>query len=166
MEVVGARLGLRRHHGRHGLAELGVEVLRCDLRLGDRVQRRIHDDDAQDRILIVCAVQLESGAAESLAINLDLLAGLRILIGGVAPAQLLCTRKKQLQAGKVAPGDRQIRNRLLVKYRGHVRAIGLQLRNGIGIDVDRLARAAGLHASRRPSVKYRPVPADGWSRIP
>ena len=145
MEVVGARLGLRRHHGRYSLAELSVEVLRCDLRLSDRVERRIHNDDAQNRILIVRAVQFERGATESLAIDLNLLARLRVLVGCVAPAQLLCARKEQLQAGKVAPGDRQIRNCLLVECGGHVRAIRLQLRNGIGVDVHRLARAAGLH---------------------
>ena len=88
VEVVGAGTGLRRHHGGNGLAQLGVEVLGGDLGLRHRIHGGIDDDDSQDRVLVVGAVQLEGGSAEGLAVDLNLLRSLRILIGRVGPAQL------------------------------------------------------------------------------
>ena len=86
MNVVAAGLGLRGDHAGHGLTELGVVVLQRYFCFSDRIEVRIHHDDAQNRILIVGSVKLEPGAAEVLALGEDLLAALRILRGSVAPA--------------------------------------------------------------------------------
>ena len=85
------------HDSRHSLAELGIVVLGCDLGFFDRIQARIHDDDPENRILVVGAIQVVTGAAEVLAVHKDLLAALRILGGRVAPSsEDLSTRGEQL----------------------------------------------------------------------
>ena len=65
VNVIAARLGLRGHDTGDGLAELRIVILQCDLGFGDGVEIRIDDDDAEDGILIVGAVEFEGGAAES-----------------------------------------------------------------------------------------------------
>jgi len=89
VEAVGSRLGLRRHDRGDSLAQLRVKILGGDLGFGNSVERRVDDDDAEDRVLIVRSIQHEGDATERLAVDLDLLAGLRIFIRRVAPAQLL-----------------------------------------------------------------------------
>ena len=59
-----ARLGLHRDDAGGRLAELGVVVLRGDLRLADRLEVRVDDDDAEDRVAVLGAVELVAGAAE------------------------------------------------------------------------------------------------------
>ena len=86
MQIVAARLGLHRDHPGHCFAELGVVILQCDLGLSDRFKVRIHHDNSQDRILIICPVQFEGRTAEMLAVHKYLLAALRILCRGVAPS--------------------------------------------------------------------------------
>ena len=89
---VAARLGLHRHHAGGRLAELGVVVLRGDLRLADRLERRVDDDDAEDRIAVLGAVELIAGAAEMLAVDHRLRRALRVLARRVLPLQLLRAR--------------------------------------------------------------------------
>ena len=86
MEGVAARLGLRRHDSTQRLAELGVVILSCDFRFCHRVQTRVDDDDPQNRILIVGAVQFITSTAEMLAIHEDLLAALGIFRSSVTPS--------------------------------------------------------------------------------
>ena len=72
MEAVGSRTGLRSDDGRDSLAELGIEVLRGDLGLGHCIRRRVDNNDSENRVLVVGAVQLEGRSTERLAVNLDL----------------------------------------------------------------------------------------------
>ena len=89
MEFVAARFGLGGQDSSDGLAEFGVVVLSRHLRLSHRIQARVDDDDAQDGVLIVRAIQFVSGAAEVLAVDENLLTALRIFRGRVAPADEL-----------------------------------------------------------------------------
>ena len=92
-----------------GLAEFGVVVLKGDLGFLNGVEVRVHDDDSQNGILVVGAIQLEGGAAEVLAVNEDLLRALRILGRGVAPADdLLRAGREELEVGEVAVENRKI----------------------------------------------------------
>ena len=133
VERVRTRLGLHGHNGRNSLAQLGVKVLRGDLRFGNRIQRRIHNDDAQNRILVVGAVQLVSDAAEGLTVNLNLTRCLRIFVSSVGPAQQLCARQQKLQVGEVLSLNRKIVHLLRIEHRRYVSAVGLQFRLLVGI---------------------------------
>ena len=128
MEVVGAGTGLGGNYRGNSLAQLGVEVLRGDLGFSDRVHGGVDDDDAQNRILVIGAVQLEGGSAEGLAVHLNLLGALRVFIGRVGPAQKLGARQQELQVGEVLIAHGQAGNLLLVEDRRNVGAVGLQLR--------------------------------------
>src|SRR5712691_11104501 len=86
VEFVAPGLGLSSHDASQGFAELSVVVLGCDFGLGHRIQTGVHNNDTENRILVIGAVQLVSRATEVLAVHEDLLAALRILRGGVAPA--------------------------------------------------------------------------------
>ncbi len=130
MKLVRARLGLHRDNTCDSLAELGVIVLQCDLRLLDGVEIRIHHDDPQNRVLVVCPVQLEGGAAEVLAIHENLLAALRIFRGGVAPSdKLLRPWGEQLEAGEIAVKDRKIFDIFFVELNRNILPVCLKLRN-------------------------------------
>ena len=106
--LVRARLGLHGDDARGGLAELGVVVLRGDLGLADRLQRRVDDDDAQDGVAVLGAVQLVAGAAEVLAVDHGLGGALRVLAGRVVPAEPLGARRQQDELGEVAVEDGQL----------------------------------------------------------
>src|SRR5260370_33801461 len=109
MTLVRAGLGLHSDNTCDSLAELGVIVLQCDLRLLDGVEVRIHHDDPKNRVLVVCPVQLEGRAAEVLAIHENLLAALRIFRRSVAPSdKLLRPWVKRLKAGAMPVEDRKI----------------------------------------------------------
>ena len=90
MELVRAGLGLHSDNARGGLAGFRVVILKSDLRFGDGVEVRIHDDDAKDGILVIGAVQLKVGAREVLSIHLDLPAALRIFGGSVVEPGSFC----------------------------------------------------------------------------
>ena len=70
VELLRARLGLHGDDAGGRLAELGVVVLRGDLGLADRLEGGIDDDDAEDRVAVLGAVELIAGAAEVLAVDL------------------------------------------------------------------------------------------------
>ena len=72
VKFVGARLGLGSHDGPDGLAEFGVVVLRSNLHFVNGIEVRIDDDDAEDGILVIGAVQFEAGSCEMLTIRQDL----------------------------------------------------------------------------------------------
>ncbi len=77
-------------------------------------------------ILIVGAVELVGDAGEGLAVDHDLLGALRVLIGGVVPAEFLGAGQQQLQIGEVAVGNRQIDDLLGVEDGGDIGAIDLE----------------------------------------
>src|SRR5580698_68291 len=108
VEGVGPGFRLRRDNGRNRFAEFRVEILRCNLCFRNCIQCWIDDDDSEDRILVVSAIQLIGNATERLSVNLDLLAALRILISGVRPGQLLCARQQQLETGEISVCERQV----------------------------------------------------------
>src|ERR1700722_5479464 len=72
VEGIGARFSLDSLYRGDGLAKLRVEVLGGDLGLRHRLVVGINDDDAENGILIVGAVQRIVHAAEGLTIDLNL----------------------------------------------------------------------------------------------
>src|SRR5262249_16226469 len=111
MKAIAPGLGLRGHDTGNGTAEFRIVVLGGDFRLCNRLQSWIDDDNAKNRILIVCSVQLVSGAAEVLSVNKDLLARLGVLSGRVGKThQSLGTRSLEQELGKIAVENRQLGN--------------------------------------------------------
>jgi len=128
VQRIGARLGLHRDHPCRGLAELGVVVLRGDLRFPDRLQGGIDDDDPEDRVAILGAVELVRGSAEMLAVHHRLRRPLRVLAGRMLPAQLLSARRQQDELGEVAVEDGEVGQLARVERGRDVGAIGTQQR--------------------------------------
>ena len=83
VNLVAARLGLNCDQPGDRFSELSVKIRSGDFGFGHRVQVRIDYDNAEDWILIVGAIQLESGSAKMLAIDEDLAAALRVLGRGM-----------------------------------------------------------------------------------
>src|SRR5262249_49500343 len=69
VEAIATGLGLRGYDAGNGAAKFRIVVLGGDFRLGDRFQCGIDDDDAKNRILIVCSIQLVGSAAEVLSVH-------------------------------------------------------------------------------------------------
>ena len=132
MEFVGARLGFDLQHGATGLRVLGVVVAGCVLELGDRIDGRIHHDNAQNRVVVVGAIDHEVVGAESLAVGVDLDTLLRVLTGGMLPRHLLCTRHEQLQGRKIPVQCRQVADLCGDQTGAHLRAIRDQRRRRAG----------------------------------
>ena len=128
VELVGPRLGLHRDHAGDGLPELGVVVLRRDLGLPNRVEVRVDDDDAENRVPILRAVELVAGPAEMLTVHHRLHRALRVLACGMLPLELLRARRQQDELGEIAVDDRQVRQLPPVERGRHVRAVGLEQR--------------------------------------
>src|ERR1700734_1579250 len=109
VQIVAARLSLYRHRSGNGLAELGVIIAQRYFGFLNGIQIRIYNNNSQNRILIVSAIQFECGAAEMLAIHKDLLAALRIFRRGMAPShQLLSAGRKQFERCKVPVKDGRV----------------------------------------------------------
>ncbi len=136
------------------LAEFRVVVLGRDFGFRHRVQTRVDDDDPQNRILIVSAVQFISGTAEVLSVYEDLFAALRILRGCVAPAQDLGSRRKQFQALEVSVEYWKFRQLFSAKLDRDIGAVGFELRRFAG-DFYRLRGPADLKLAvdARPGVR-------------
>ena len=56
VDLVGARFGLRRHDRADGFTKFRVVILVDYFRFADGLEIRIDNDDAKNRILIVCAI--------------------------------------------------------------------------------------------------------------
>ena len=119
-------LGLYGHNAGGRLSELRTVVLRRNLGFADRFEIRVDDDDPEDRIAVLRAVELVPGAAEVLAVDLDLGRSLRVLARRVLPLQLLRTGSQKDELREVAVEDGQLRNLPLRKARGHVGAVRLE----------------------------------------
>jgi hypothetical protein len=113
--VVGSGAGLCGDDRGDSLAEFGVEVLGGDLGFGHRIHCGVNDDDSEDGILVVSAVEFEGGPAECLAVDLNLLGTLRVFVGSVGPAKKLGAGKQELKVGEVLVAYGQAGNLLLVK---------------------------------------------------
>ena len=139
---VGAGLGLRADDAGGG-AELGVVVGGRDLRLGDRLERRVDDDQPEQRIVIVGAVEQVRRPGEALAVD-DLAVGpLRILARCRLRRRRLHPRRQQLEGREAPVQDRQARHCLFRERGRHVAALGLQ-QGSAGAHLDRLAQLAEL----------------------
>jgi len=144
MELVAARTGVGTHDSRHRLAELGIVVLGCDLGFFDCIETGIHNDDSEDRILVVGAIQVVAGAAEVLAVHENLLAALGIFRGRVAPSsEDLGSRRKQLQGLEITIVEGQFLQLLSGKLDRHIGAVRLELRS-LCRDFDLLAGRTDL----------------------
>src|ERR1019366_5607456 len=152
VDVVAARLGLHGDVSGDRLAHFSVVLLECDLGFRYSVKIRIDDNDAQNRVLVVGAVQLEVGSAEVLAVDEKLLAALRVFRRRVAPSgQFLRARRHQLKLSEIAVQGWHVLDVSLVVLDGNVRLVGLQLRRFAGY-FHGLARRAdhelAIHALR------------------
>ena len=145
MEVVRARLGLHRDDAGRRLPELRIVVLRRDLRFADRLEVRVDDDDPENRVAVLRAIELIAGAAEALAVHHRLRGTLRVLRRGVLPAELLRARREQDELREVPVEHRRFGQLPLVEGRRHVGAVSLEQRRSAG-DLD------GLGELRRSRV--------------
>ena len=82
MHLIGAGLRLRADHSGAGDTEFGVVVGGRDLGLGHRFERRIDDDPAEHRVMIVRAVQQVRSAREALPVYQHAVGALRVLSRG------------------------------------------------------------------------------------
>ena len=120
---------MRRNQSGDRLALFRIVKLRTDGGLSDRVEVGVDDNDPENWILVVGAIQLKARAAEVLSVYENLQASLRILGCGVAPpGQLLRARGQQLKRGKVTLVHREVLNEAIVKGGADIGAVGLQLR--------------------------------------
>src|ERR1700691_5239783 len=142
VEGIGARFGLHRLHRGDSLPELSVKILGGDLGFRHGLVVWIDDNDAENGILIVRAVQGIVHAAERLAINLNLLGTLWVLVGRVGPTKLHRTRQQQLQIGKVMVRDGQCFEVLRRVGDRHISPVRLELRHRISVDGDHFAGGA------------------------
>ena len=108
--------------------ELCVEIRRGDLGFGHRVEVGVDDDNAQDGILIISAIQLEPGSTEMLAIDEYLAAALRVLRRGMRPSKFLGAWGQKLEVREIAVQDGQVLDKFGIELNGDVRAISLELR--------------------------------------
>src|SRR4029077_3463665 len=77
VQFVAAGLDLNGDFAGDGLADFRVEVLVSNLGFLNGIEVRIHNDNAENRILVVSAVERERRTTEVLAIDHNLLAALR-----------------------------------------------------------------------------------------
>ena len=107
MKIVATRLSLHSNNASHSFAKLSVVVLQRKLRFSNRVDVGVHNDDAENGILVISSVQLVSRATEVLPVYKYLLASLRVFVSGVVPADhFLCAWRGQLQTGEIAIQER------------------------------------------------------------
>src|SRR3989441_442879 len=85
---VGARFGFDLNDRAAGLRVLGVVVAGGVLEFAHRIDGRVDNDDAEDRIVVVGAVNHEVRGAEVLPVVIDLNAALRIFAGGMLAEDL------------------------------------------------------------------------------
>src|ERR1044072_1635207 len=126
MKFVSAMFVLHRHDSGDCLSELGIIILRRDLGFADRLEVRIDDDDAKNRIAGFCAVELIASPAEGVAADHDLRRALRVFAGRVLPLKLLRARRKQDELCEIPVEYGQIGDLLLLDGRGHVCPVGLE----------------------------------------
>ena len=110
MQGVGARLCFRLHHRPARLRIFGIVVARRIFEFGNRVDGWIHDDNTQNRVIIVGAIDHEVLGAEALAVDVDLHALLGVLAGSMLPRHLLRTRHQQFEGGEIAVERGQVAN--------------------------------------------------------
>ena len=114
-QLVPAGLGLHRHDAGGRLPELRVVVLRGDLRFPIDSSVGIDDDDAQDGIAVLRAVELVTRAAEVLAVDHRLGGALRVFARRVLPLKLLRARRQQDELREVAIEHRQVGDLLRIE---------------------------------------------------
>src|SRR2546423_1621170 len=126
MQRIAARLRGYDHQAGRGTAKLGVVVLAAQASFCNRIERRIDDDDAEDRVLVVGSVQLETGTGKVLSVYLNLQTALRVLARRMVPTQTLGARGKQFISLEIAIEGRQVFQLVRREIGGHFGAVGLQ----------------------------------------
>ena len=142
VEHVRARLRLRADHP-CGRPELGVVVGGRDLRLGDRLEGRVHDDEAEQGIVVVGPVEQMRRSGEALPVHDLAIRPLGILARRRLRRRRLNARSQQLERGEAAVQDGQARDRLLAERRRDIAALGLQ-QGSPGAHFDGLAHLTDL----------------------
>ena len=132
VQSVRARLRLYGNDAGSRLSELRVVILRRDLRFLNRIEIRVDDDDAENRIAVLGAVELVTGAAEVLPVHHRLRRALRVLARRVLPLKLLGAGRQQDEFREVAIEDGQIVDLLRFEGRRDIGAIGLEQRAETG----------------------------------
>src|SRR6266576_851976 len=89
VNFVAAGLGLGGNDARNCFTEFRSVVLQGDFRFGHGVEIWIHNENAQNRILIIDTVKFKGSSAKVLPLREDLLATLWILCSSVAPSSQL-----------------------------------------------------------------------------
>src|SRR5581483_7645940 len=87
MKLICAGLSRVSHHTGGRVAVFGVVVLIGLLDFIDGIESRIHNNDAENRVLVDGSIEVVTGAIEELTINDSLNAALGIFIGGVLPSE-------------------------------------------------------------------------------
>jgi hypothetical protein len=126
VEFVRAGLGLDRDQGRRGLAELGVVVLGRELRLRDGLQRRVHHDEAEDRVAVVDPVELVADVGEALPVHQREVRALRVLRDVLLPLHGLGAGGEEDELGEVAVQHRQLGHLLALEGGGDVGPVRLE----------------------------------------
>src|SRR5690348_12422383 len=132
VDLIAARLGGSIQDSGTHVAEFRIVILCRNLLLRQRIDVGIDDDDAQYGILIFRSIQLIAGAAEMLAIHLDLGAALRIFTRCVSKADLGGAWREQFQGLRVAAQAWQVHQLLGSERSLHVGPVRLQRGSGSG----------------------------------
>ena len=166
MEFVAAGLDLNGDVTGDGLTDFRVEVLVSNFGFLNGIEVRIHDDNSENGILVIGAVELKGRAAEVLAVDHNLLPALRVFRSGVAPTdELLRAGREQLEIREVAIQNRKIFDILFIEADCDVRAVGFDLRD-FSTDFHGLGNCAQLQLRRQHGLTYQQIRQHPWPRNP
>src|SRR5205823_3153912 len=90
------------------LSKFGIVILMDDLRFVDGIKVRIDDDDPENWILVIRAVQFERRPGKVLPVRFNLLRTLGVFAGGVPPVKTLRSGREQLQGREVSIVDGKV----------------------------------------------------------
>lgn len=102
MERIATRLGGRADYCSGSLPKLRVEARGHNLGLSDRIKSRVDDDDTEERITVVSAIENVRSSPEMLPVYGDLNTALRVLARGMLPIETLRPSRGESQLSEVA----------------------------------------------------------------
>jgi hypothetical protein len=147
MDLIRAGLGLRAHHARACHAELSVVIGGRNLGFRDGIERRVDDDPAQDRVVIIRAVEEVRCAGKTLAVHQHPVRSLWILGGGGSQAGGKSNHPggHQLEVGEPAAEDRQVGDHAIAVSGRDVAALRFE-NPDLRVDFHRLVEIADFQA--------------------